>query len=108
MVEDESVIATLIDTALDGSGFRVTLCAGVGAAEQALDHGPVDLAILDLTLPDGPPDRLVERLAGLSVPLIAISGDPARLARFTAGQTLEKPFRIRALLDRIQALLPPA
>nr|WP_275690691.1 response regulator [Gluconacetobacter azotocaptans] len=107
MVEDESAIATLIETALGASGFRVTLCTGVRAAEQALDHGTVDLAILDLTLPDGPPDLLVERLTGLSVPLIAISGDPARLARFTAGQTLEKPFRIRALLDRIKALLPP-
>nr|WP_275943738.1 response regulator [Gluconacetobacter tumulisoli] len=108
MVEDESAIAALIETALDGSGFRVTTCAGVHAAEQALDRGPVDLAILDLTLPDGPPDELIGRLARLPVPMIAISGDPARLARFTAGQTLEKPFRIRALMDQVRASLLPA
>ncbi|ACI52937.1 response regulator receiver protein [Gluconacetobacter diazotrophicus PA1 5] len=106
LVEDESAIADLVRTALEASGLRVTPCADVQSALRELDRGAFDLAILDLTLPDGSPDPLARRLADAGVPIIAISGDPARLATFAYGQGLEKPFRIRALLDRIKDTLP--
>ncbi|MFW7266425.1 response regulator [Gluconacetobacter sp. Hr-1-5] len=108
LVEDESAIADLICTALESSDLRVTACAGVQSALDAMERGAVDLAILDLSLPDGPPDRLVARLRAAGVPLIAISGDPARLAAFAPGPTLEKPFRVRALMDLVRATLAGA
>ncbi|GBR09002.1 hypothetical protein GLI01_18510 [Gluconacetobacter liquefaciens] len=108
LVEDESTIADLICTALEASDLRVTACASVEAALDAMERGAIDLAILDLSLPDGPPDRLVARLKTASVPVIAISGDPARLAAFAPGPTLEKPFRVRALLDLVRSALAGA
>ncbi|GBQ30554.1 transcriptional regulator [Gluconacetobacter sacchari DSM 12717] len=108
LVEDESAIAELIRTALEASGLRVTACAGVQSALNAVEQEPVDLAIIDLSLPDGAPDRLTDRLKGSGVPMIAISGDPARLAAFTPGHTLEKPFRVRALMDLVRGMLDGA
>jgi DNA-binding response OmpR family regulator len=105
LVEDEAAIADLLRTALEASGLRVTACTGVQPALREVDRGAVDLAVLDLSLPDGPPDPLARRLADAGVPMIAISGDPTRLASFTHGQGLEKPFRIRALLDLVRETL---
>lgn len=108
LVEDESAIAELIRTALEASGLRVTACPGVQPALNIVEQGPIALALIDLSLPDGPPDRLIDHLKAGNIPMIAISGDPARLATFTPGPTLEKPFRVRALLDQVRTILDGA
>ncbi|MBB2206640.1 DNA-binding transcriptional response regulator [Gluconacetobacter takamatsuzukensis] len=108
LVEDESAIADLICTALEASDLRVTACAGVQPALETVELGPIALAIVDLSLPDGPPDRLIARLKAGGVPLIAISGDPAGLAALAPIPTLEKPFRIRALMDLVHTTLDGA
>ncbi|WP_323990771.1 response regulator [Nguyenibacter sp. L1] len=109
LVEDESAIAELIRTALDAAGLRVTACPGVQTAGRALGQAGkdrIDLAILDLTLPDGPPDPLARRLDDAGIPVIAISGDPDRLTAFPVAYRLEKPFRIRALMELVTTALP--
>lgn len=108
LVEDESAIADLICTALEASDLRVSACPGVQSAMNAMEQGPIDLAIIDLSLPDGPPDRLIAQLKAGGIPLIAISGDPARLATLAPIPTLEKPFRVRALMDLVRSTLDSA
>ncbi|MBV1832989.1 response regulator transcription factor [Novacetimonas pomaceti] len=105
VVEDEDMIANLLLTVLEASGFQVTTCADTASAMTQLAHGTFDATLVDLTLPDGPPDRVIDALRARNVPVIVISGDPDRLARYPDLPALSKPFRMKALLARLEACL---
>lgn len=53
VVEDDRSIAVGLEYSLGQEGFSVTLCAGVADALEALKAARFDLAVLDLSLPDG-------------------------------------------------------
>jgi len=116
LVEDEAPLRGLLARYLERQGFGVTAC---GDGRQALDtfnsaSGAVDLAIVDLTLPDMSGETLIQRLldASPSIRIIVSSGRPystealPKPARARVDALL-KPYPPQSLLDAIAGLLAP-
>ena len=112
VVEDDVAIRRGLIDALRGAGFA-TLEAGDGASAEALAlERPVRLVLLDLVLPqkDGLAVLRAIRAAKPALPVILITARGAeddRVAglRLGADDYVVKPFSIRELLARIDALL---
>ena len=114
VAEDEEDIRDLIVGQLEGTGYRVVAAAdGETALRMAAQTYP-DLAVLDISMPrlDGLvlAQRLrshrVMRKMGL-IALTARSGEQDVLAGFESGfdDYLQKPFRPRELVARVEAVL---
>lgn len=112
IIEDESRIASFVGKGLRAAGYAVERA---GTAREGFDlalTGSVDLAVLDLGLPDEDGLRLLGRLraAGFSAPVIILTArdTPAdTVAGLDAGADdyMSKPFSIDELLARIRLRL---
>lgn len=104
IVEDELMIAMLLETALeDESCTIVGPFPGVAKAMQAATDAPIDFALLDVNVIDGKIYPIAERLDSRGIPFILLSGDGARdvPAGRAHWQTTAKPFSIGPLIDRV-------
>jgi uncharacterized protein (TIGR02266 family) len=124
VVEDNHHVAELIQQGLIGSTRR-DFGGGVSfvfrnaqdgrTALEILRHEVFDALIIDVYLPvvDGPKVIMTVRteLGLVDLPIIAVSagGDPARDAAIAAGANifLEKPMRLRRVIETMQRLLTP-
>jgi uncharacterized protein (TIGR02266 family) len=124
VVEDNRHVAELIQQGLTGSTRR-DYGGGVSFAFRNAEDGraaiamlrdePFDALIIDVYLPvvDGPTVIAVARkeLGLTNLPIIAVSGggEPARDAAIAAGANifLDKPMRLRRIIETMQRLLPP-
>ena len=105
VLDDEPAILTTLQKALTLEGYAVDVAGGVGVAEEKLARRSYDLALFDVSLPDGDGVALLERLrtAGSDVPVVMMSGhatvDAAvRATRLGAIDFLEKPLSTDRLL----------
>lgn len=112
IVEDEDLIRTALESALEGVGYVVRAEAHGRDAERVLEQFRPDLAVLDVNLPGGPDGYVVaRRLRRTSkVPILFLTGAVEvadRLAGFEAGADdyMAKPFAMAEVLARVQALL---
>ncbi|GAB6966257.1 hypothetical protein JCM25156A_02940 [Komagataeibacter kakiaceti JCM 25156] len=108
IVEDEATIAELVATMLEAHGIRPTISNGVTDAMRQIDGQTFSLVLVDLTLPDGGPDALIAAARARGSHVIIMSGDPDRLAGYAPLPRLEKPFRMKALLEQVRQVLPLA
>lgn len=106
IVEDEATIAELVATMLGTHGINATISPSVADAMRQMETGSFGLALVDLTLPDGEPDALIAAARARDCPIIVMSGDPDRLAGYAPLPLLEKPFRMKVLLDQVRLALP--
>lgn len=111
LVEDDAVIASGLVFALEQEGYGVRHAATVKAAQQALAEAPVDLAIVDMQLPDGDGFAVGEQALaqGVRVIFLTVMDDEARIVRALdqgAADYVTKPFRLRELLARVRRALP--
>lgn len=119
VVDDDREIRALLAEYLDGNGFRTVVAADGAGMWAALDAGPADLVVLDLTLPGEDGLALCRTLrASSSLPVIMLTARGQALDRILglemgADDYLTKPFeprelvaRIRNVLRRTQALPP--
>ena len=106
IVEDEATIAELVATMLDTQGIHATISQNVADAMQRIENGDFSLALVDLTLPDGDPDALIATAQAQGCHVIVMSGDPDRLAGYAPLPLLEKPFRMKALLEQVRQVAP--
>jgi DNA-binding response OmpR family regulator len=81
LVEDEMLVAMVAVDALDELGFRVLEAGSAGQALQLAEDnkGLIDVALVDLGLPDRPGETLVGELRSLypQLPIIVASGKGA-------------------------------
>ncbi len=108
IVEDESLVAMLIEEYLLELGCEVVLSASrVGKAMKGLETCPVDVAILDVNVAGESISGLVEALDQRGIPFIFASGYGARGvdARWSASPVLQKPFTGADLHAALHALL---
>ena len=70
LVEDDSAITMGLDYTLKKEGYAVCICMSVEQARDALSKQRFDLALIDLSLPDGSGFDLCEpaRAQGAGVP----------------------------------------
>jgi DNA-binding response OmpR family regulator len=110
-VEDDATIAMGVEYSLKQDGFQIRLAQRMEEARDLLKHGPFDLVLLDLGLPDGSGFELCKEIrASGDIPIIILSARDEEASIVLcldvgADDYLTKPFRLRELISRINAVL---
>ena len=112
IIEDDRSILKAVEANLVGEGYEVeTAMDGLTGLERASDPSQ-DLILLDLMLPKLPGEEICRRLRqnGITTPILFLTAkneEEHRIAGFELGADdyVAKPFSIRELLGRIQAIL---
>jgi DNA-binding response OmpR family regulator len=115
VVENEAAIKTLVQMALERHGY-VVLTAESGTEALGLaaaHHGPIDLLITDVVMPDLRGPELARRLIELRPALVTLfmSGYIDEALRETASTLpvpvdfIQKPFSPSALAARVREML---
>ena len=111
VVEDDPVIAKMIEELLTENGLLVSAAASARDMDLLLAQESVDLILLDVMLPNEDGFSVCRRLrAGSSVPIImvtALDEDVDRIVGLEIGADdyISKPFNSRELVARIRALM---
>jgi DNA-binding NtrC family response regulator len=115
IVDDDPQIRNALELALVREGYEVITADGGDSAYAVLSDTPVDVILLDLSMPQLPGDALflaiVRRWPGLARRVILMTGDsdpdsadwPDELK---ACPILAKPFRLQDLYTAVQSALP--
>ncbi len=106
IVEDEPLVAFENEHGLAEAGYDVVATVdGVAAAIHVIETDSLDLVLADIRLSDDGDGIEVARVAGRSgVPVLFVSGHCPVEARQLAVGCLAKPYRVRDLLDAIEAI----
>ncbi|HEY2660860.1 MAG TPA: response regulator [Caulobacteraceae bacterium] len=105
IVEDHPVISRMLEVTLESLGQRVVGVAADAAGVRRHDVGPIDLAIVDVNLADGPTGLAIAAyLSKEGVAVVFHTTDPGRIpAGFPhALGLLEKPFTLKGLCEVVQ------
>lgn len=112
VVDDDHEIRDLLARFLTKHGLRVTSAKNGDEMMKALDHGSMDLIVLDLMMPGEDGLSLTRRLRGQGrdIPIImltAMGEDTDRIVGLEVGADdyIPKPFNPRELLARVKAVL---
>jgi signal transduction histidine kinase len=114
LVEDEAAVRRLVHRELEAAGYAVLEAAdGVEALEVARDHsGAIDLLVTDVVMPRMGGGPLAAALLALrpEIGVLYLSGYPDERGTgggdLPAGEFLQKPFRMEALLEKLGRLRP--
>jgi len=109
VIEDEPGVIALVRAALERHGYRVVQAASGVEGLQMLENGEYVGVISDIRTPGGVTGADVQtwirhHRPALATRLVFITGDVANtetlaLLRRTGAPCIEKPFRVRQLLD---------
>lgn len=112
LIEDEDRIASFVEKGLRAAGYAVLRGATASEGFEYAMNNTVDLAVLDLGLPDEDGLRLLSRLRGqgFGAPVIILtarstSADTVAGLESGADDYMAKPFSIDELLARIRLRL---
>ena len=112
IVEDDAGIAAGLEYSLTQEGFDIVLCADQRTALQQLSERHFDLAVLDLSLPDGDGFSICraarENQKDMPVIFLTARDDEGSVVMgldMGADDYITKPFRIRELVSRIRSVL---
>ncbi|MCL2757385.1 MAG: response regulator transcription factor, partial [Coriobacteriia bacterium] len=111
LIEDDQAIAKNLSLLLHTEGFDVTCAPTQREALIALENNRFDLALIDISLPDGngfTVCTIVKSQMDIPVIFLTASGDEASVVtglNMGADDYITKPFRPRELIARIKAAL---
>lgn len=112
MVEDDSTIAFAMKYALEQEGFNVDVSNNIEYARKYLKNNEYDLILLDVMLPDGNGYDLCAEILQKSedIPVIFLTACDEEVnivmgLDMGGDDYITKPFRVRELLSRINAVL---
>lgn len=111
LVEDDKSIVMGLEYTLKQEGYGVTACLSAAQANQALADARFDLALLDLSLPDGSGYDLCRAIRGQGdTPVVFLTACDEEVnivmgLDMGADDYITKPFRIRELLSRLRTVL---
>ena len=107
IVEDEPLIAMMLEDFLDSLGYKVgATCDSVSEALSEVDAGDFDLAILDVNLKGENVWPVATRLRSKGIPFVIATGghvDPPP-PEFASVPIIEKPYTV----DRVTPVLDAA
>ncbi|MDR2898690.1 MAG: response regulator transcription factor [Clostridiales bacterium] len=109
-LEDDYMIASGLTYALEQEGYQVFHQKDVQSALKLVRGTTLDLGILDLGLPDGSGFTVCRELNMKNIPVIILTAadDEANTVRgldMGADDYIAKPFRLKELLSRVNAVL---
>ena len=111
LVEDETSIADPFAQALARNGFQPVIARTAGDALRLAREGGIDVALLDLSLPDGDGRDVCRELRRVSdVPIIMLTARGTVTDRVVglelgADDYVVKPFAVGEVISRIRAVL---
>lgn len=111
LVEDDKTIAIGLEYTLKQEGYGVTVCYTAAQAMQTLAGTRFDLALLDLSLPDGSGYdicRAVRAQGDTPVVFLTACDEEVNVVMgldMGADDYVTKPFRVRELLSRLRTVL---
>ena len=111
LVEDDKTISRNLTLLLKSEGFAVTHASTQAEAAALLAEGRFDLALVDISLPDGNGFAVcteIRQTQKIPVIFLTASGDEASVVtglNMGADDYITKPFRPRELIARIGAAL---
>jgi DNA-binding response OmpR family regulator len=113
IVEDEALVAMLIEDGLSDAGAEIV--GSVGTVSEALQiiervthSGGLDAAVLDLNLAGESVTPVADQLAALGVPFLFATGYDAGhdTGGHPAATVLHKPFNAERLVTAVRTLVP--
>jgi CheY-like chemotaxis protein/two-component sensor histidine kinase len=115
VVEDDAASRYGLKSLLESESYVVVEAASLAQANEALRNGAPDIAIVDITLPDGDGAewvRLRRKKAAVGFPLIALTGmtadeDRRRIEKSGFCAVLQKPVDIPLLLKALRDCQDP-
>ncbi len=110
VVEDEFLVATLIEDMLTSAGCVVSgLIPRLAEALDAVHRGTFDAAVLDVNLAGDRIDPVADVLSRRNVPFVFVTGyTTGALPAVHAGRPrLSKPFKMADLLDKLSSVVAP-
>jgi two-component system NtrC family sensor kinase len=114
IVDDSLTVRMDLADAFGKAGFKPILCGSVGEAKDLLQGERVDIAILDVILPDGDGVELLEIVRGATegpkVPILMLSSevdvqDRIRGLKTGADEYVGKPYDVGYVVARARELL---
>ncbi len=111
VVDDEQAIADLVEVYLKGEGFTVHKFYNGNSAMQSVESEPIDLAILDVMLPDIDGFALCRKIREKhNFPVIMLTAKEEEIDKITgltlgADDYVTKPFQPLELVARVKAQL---
>jgi len=110
LVEDEMLLAMLIEHVLCDSGYRVLKAARLPTALRLADTERFDAALLDINLAGTPVFPLAEVLRARGIPFLFTSGygNHGLPPAYSEHPMLEKPYSMEQLLLAVKTLLDGA
>ena len=111
VVDDEPMVREVVTRYLEEEGHTVTIAADGAAALRVLDHGGIDLVVLDLMLPEVDGLQVLQRLRDTATtPVIVLTarGDESERInglKLGADDYVVKPFSPRELVARVASVL---
>ena len=111
LVEDDKTIVMGLEYTLRQEGYDVIVCYNAAQAEKAVNASHFDIAILDLSLPDGSGYdicRCIKAHSDTPVVFLTACDDEVNVVMgldMGADDYIIKPFRIRELLSRLRTVL---
>lgn len=111
LLEDEPLIAMDLELAFSSEGFDVTTILSCEEAIEWLAICRPDIVVVDVTLCDGPSNKVVELLIEDAIPFIVHSGDQPDMhvgTPFANGRWLTKPTEHGELINAARELINPA
>lgn len=110
VVEDEFLVATLLQDILESAGCTVSgPIARVPEALDAVDHETYDAAVLDVNLGGDRIDPVADALSRQNIPFMFVTGygTTGLPGDYAARPRLCKPFRMADLLNTLSRLIKP-
>ena len=117
VVEDDPRIVSFVEKGLRAEGYGTVRASTVREAQMCIDLSAeeIDLALVDLGLPDGSGEEVLVHLRrrGSPIPVIALTArsevaDKVRQLELGANDYITKPFAFEELLARLRVALRPA
>ncbi len=108
ILEDEMLVAMLLEDLLMDLGHSVAATAGsIRQALDAIAKLPVDLAILDVNLPDGRSDAVADALLARNIPFLFATGYGAQgvAEDYRQAPVIQKPYDEEGLRHAIESAI---
>ncbi|NLL00915.1 MAG: response regulator transcription factor [Clostridiales bacterium] len=111
LVEDDEAIALGLDYSLSQENYEVIVCSNASTAKHAIMKEEFDIALLDISLPDGNGFelcKLVKEIKDVPVIFLTARDDEGSVVMgldIGGDDYITKPFRIRELQSRIRSVL---
>ena len=114
IVDDEKEIVDLLEVYLSNDGYSVYKCYNGLEAMKCIKQSQIDLAILDIMLPDEDGLEIVRKLRAIpdtkKVPVMMVTAKTTEIDKVKgldigADDYITKPFGVMELISRVKALL---